>query len=139
MNIIKIQTKIRRLKYYFSSSFLTVDNLILGVVLILAISWIWGSISAMGRNFELNQLLEIKNREAQIAEIEHQKLQYENKYLQSEEYQELAARENLGLVKKGESVLILANYPKSKPKENLSGTEKSNFIQWINFLFGGNL
>lgn len=136
----EIKTKIRRVKYKISRNLLTVDNVIIVVSVIVALAWIWGSISSMERNYSLQRQLELKTREKLIAEIQYKTLEFENQYLQSEEYQELAARENLGLVAQGESVLILADYPAEEAEKitTETGEKDSNFTQWMNFIFGGN-
>ena len=114
--------------------------MIIVVSVIVALAWIWGSISSMERNYSLQRQLELKTREKLIAEIQYKTLEFENQYLQSEEYQELAARENLGLVAQGESVLILADYPAEEAEKitTETGEKDSNFTQWMNFIFGGN-
>ena len=140
MNKEEFRTKIRRVKYRISSDLMTIDNLIITVSIIVAVAWIWGSISAMERNYALQQQLEVRKRERLLTEIKHKTLQYESEYLKSDEYRELAARENLGLVAQGESVLILSEYPEEKTETSTSPTQKqSNFSQWMNFLFGGNV
>ena len=137
MNSEILKTKIRRAKYKASKDWFTIDNLIMVCALIIAAAWIWGSISAMERNYKLQLQLEIKNREKIISEIKYKTLKYENQYLKSDEYQELAARENLGLVNPGEHVLILSKYPENKEKRLVDQKKDSNFVQWMNFIFGG--
>ncbi|MDO4868548.1 MAG: hypothetical protein Q4A23_02735 [bacterium] len=137
MNSEILKTKIRRVKYKVSKDWFTIDNLIMICALIIAMAWIWGSISAMERNYKLQLQLEIKNREKIISEIRYKTLKYENQYLKSDEYQELAARENLGLVNPGEHVLILSKYPENKEKRLVDQKKDSNFVQWMNFIFGG--
>ncbi len=137
MNSEILKTKIRRVKYKISKDWFTIDNLIMVCALIIAAAWIWGSISAMERNYKLQLQLEIKNREKIISEIKYKTLKYENQYLKSDEYQELAARENLGLVNPGEHVLILSKYPENKEKRLVDQKKDSNFVQWMNFIFGG--
>lgn len=137
MNSEILKTKIRRAKYKVSKDWFTIDNLIMVCALIVAAAWIWGSISAMERNYKLQLQLEIKNREKIISEIKYKTLKYENQYLKSDEYQELAARENLGLVNPGEHVLILSKYPENKEKRLVDQKKDSNFVQWMNFIFGG--
>ena len=137
MNSEILKTKIRRVKYKVSKDWFTIDNLIMVCALIVAAAWIWGSISAMERNYKLQLQLEIKNREKIISEIKYKTLKYESQYLKSDEYQEIAARENLGLVNPGEHVLILSKYPESKEKRLVDQKKDSNFVQWMNFIFGG--
>lgn len=135
----EFQTKIRRLKYAFSSNIFTVDNIIVGVLLLVVLSWVWGSVSAMERNYSLQKQLELKKRELKIAEIEHRTLELEQNYLKSDEYKELAARQNLGLAADGEHMIILNSYPKSNVSTASSVIKKeSNFKEWMNFIFGGN-
>lgn len=114
------------------------DNIILAVLLAVVISWIWGSISSMERNYSLQKELEIKKRQLQIAKIEQRTLELEQNYLKSDEYQELAARQNLGLVAEGESVIILNDYPAETVAEKKPTKKDSNFSEWMNFIFGGN-
>ena len=143
MKSVKLKTKIRRLKYKLTHDFLTLNNIVIFVAGAIALGWVWGSIVAMQKNYVLQQELDMKRRDKLVAEIQYQTLEYERKYLKSQEYQEIATRAKFGLVNPGERVLIL-------PENNLSDDEtqnnpvqvdmqeESNFRQWINFLFGGN-
>ena len=137
MKIEEIKTQIRRLKFKFNQQVLTGNNIFIAAVVFFAIIWVWGNISVMEKNYSLQKKLELKKREQLISEIEYETLKYEQKYLKSAEYQELAARSKLGLADKGEKVLILDKYPEEAKKEN-KVEKQSNFKQWVNFLFGGN-
>ena len=110
----------------------------MGSVIVVSIVWVWGSISAMEKNYAIQKKLELKQRQALIEEINYQTLQYEQKYLKSSEYQELAVREKLGLALPGEHVLVLPKYPEEKKKQQTETSKQSNFTQWMNFIFGGN-
>lgn len=138
LNINDLKTKTRRAKYYFSNDILTLSNIIMGSVIVVSIVWVWGSISAMEKNYAIQKKLELKQRQALIEEINYQTLQYEQKYLKSSEYQELAVREKLGLALPGEHVLVLPKYPEEKKKQQTETSKQSNFTQWMNFIFGGN-
>ena len=137
MKIEEIKTQIRRLKFKFNQQVLTGNNIFIAAVVFFAVIWVWGNISVMEKNYSLQKKLELKKREQLIGEIEYETLKYEQKYLKSTEYQELAARSKLGLADKGEKVLILDKYPEEAKKEN-KVEKQSNFKQWVNFLFGGN-
>ena len=137
MKIEEIKTQIRRLKFKFNRQVLTGNNIFIATVVFFAVIWVWGNISVMEKNYSLQKKLELKKREQLIGEIEYEMLKYEQKYLKSAEYQELAARSKLGLADKGEKVLILDKYPEEAKKEN-KVEKQSNFKQWVNFLFGGN-
>lgn len=138
INFNDLEIKIRRLRYRFKSNFFTLNNIIAAVLLFVVITWVWGNISSMERNYVILRKLELKQREALVAEIKYKTLQYEQKYLQSSEYQEIAARSKLGLASEGEKVLILSKYPEETDGEFSNQPEKSNFTKWMNFLFGGN-
>ena len=138
LNVNDLKTKTRRAKYYFSNDILTLSNIIMGSVIVVSIVWVWGSISAMEKNYAIQKKLELKQRQALIEAINYQTLQYEQKYLKSSEYQELAVREKLGLALPGEHVLVLPKYPEEKKKQQTETSKQSNFTQWMNFIFGGN-
>ena len=136
---------IRKIYYHFVHDFLTVNNAVIVFALIIASSWVWGSLQMMQRNYSLQRELDDKKRQLMIAQLDTENAKLEQRYYKTKEYQELAVREKLGLVAPGESVLILtgdANY-KEVASEDAKTTQKkqdieswSNFRQWMNFLFG---
>ena len=113
------------------------------VALYIAISWAWGALNMMDRNYRLQKELSKKQQELQLIEVESITLELEKKYYQTREYQELAARKNLGLVLPGEKVLILppntSTYSTSKKESTDKITKKSNFQEWMDFLSGANV
>ena len=111
LNLNDLKTKTRRAKYYFLNDILTSSNIIMASVIFISIIWVWGNIVAMEKNYSIQKKLELKQRQALIDEISYKTLEYEQKYLKSSEYQELAVREKLGLAMPGEHVLILSKYP----------------------------
>ena len=138
LNLNDLRSKTRRAKYYFSNDILTLSNIVMASVIFISIIWVWGNIAAMEKNYSIQKKLELKQRQALIDEISYKTLEYEQKYLKSSEYQELAVREKLGLAMPGEHVLILSKYPEDQKKEQTNTPKPSNFTQWINFIFGGN-
>lgn len=138
LNLNDLKAKTRRLKYYFSNDILTLSNIIMVSVIFISVIWVWGNIAAMEKNYAIQKKLELKQRQALIDEISYKTLEYEQKYLKSSEYQELAVREKLGLAIPGEHVLILSKYPEEQKERRTEALKTSNFTQWINFLFGGN-
>lgn len=137
---------IRKLYYHVRHYYLTMENMVILVAIVIGGSWAWGSIGVMERNYELQKEIDTKTRQQKLAELEVQNLAYQQKYYQSSEYQELAVRSRLGLAGPGEKALILPpNSQAAKNADNVT-TDKaqaplqpmSNFQQWMNFLFGGN-
>jgi hypothetical protein len=137
---------IRRLYYHFRHKYLTLNNVVMAVALLIAASWVWGSLGVMQRNYDLQKDVDYKKRQLQLADLETSSLELEQRYYKTREYQELAVRQGLGLVLPGEKVLILPNNSPAalaadQPAQVQSvpdGQSISNFQQWINFLFGTN-
>lgn len=138
---------IRKLFYHLRHRYLTMNNVVVAVALIIGASWAWGSIEVMQRNYNLQKRVDAKLREQKLTELETENLALQQKYYQTSEYQELAVRERLGLVMPGEKVLILPpNSQAAKDADALAADKPpvaatrppSNFEQWMNFLFGGN-
>ena len=140
-----ITTRIRRTVYHIRYRYPTRE--VITVLLVgIAITWfIWGSVQAMQKNYELKKVVEDKTRQAELTDLETKTLEYEQRYLQSEEYKKLAVRERLGYGDPGEKLLLL---PPNSPEATKAGGDASadiadapkpsNLAQWGNFLFGGN-
>lgn len=137
---------IRRIVYALRHKYMTPNAFFIVFALIVALNWAWGALSMMERNYNLQKDLDNKTRELQLAQLETTSLDLEKRYYQTREYQELAAREDLGLALPGERVLILppntvgALADDSTSVQTTVATEaESNLAQWVNFLFGGNI
>ena len=137
---------IRRLYYRFKTDYLTLNNVVILIALVIASNWVWGSLTMMQRNFTLQKELDDKSRQLIVAQLDTDNAKLEQRYYQTDEYKELAVRQQLGLVTPGESVLILPpNSAAVKAADKTTtavATVKvvpiSNFSQWMNFLFGTN-
>ena len=84
----------------------------------------------------------MKKQQLQLAQLQKETLEFQKKYYQTAEYQELAVRESLSLVRPGEKALVLPpNTATDTNQTTVAATairpESSNIEQWINFLFGG--
>lgn len=142
------RTKIRRLYYHFSHNYLTLNNLVVAGAFIVGLSWVWGSISVMERNYALQKQIDELSQQKTLGQLQVELLQYQQKYYNTDEYKELAVRSHLGLAQPGEKLLILPpnsqaaldadnpNAPSSKQKAKPT-TQPSNMQQWLTFLFGG--
>ncbi|MDX2776484.1 hypothetical protein PV379_03905 [Streptomyces caniscabiei] len=137
---------IRKTYYHLRHRYLTLNNVVIAAALMIGLGWAWGSIGMMQRNFALQKEVDSKKRDALLADLEVQNLQFEQKYYQSQEYQELALRQRTGLVKPGEKVLFLppnteqvkdADRQVGQPAVAQPHQEMSNIRQWGNFLLGG--
>jgi len=136
--------KIQKTLYALRHKYLTFNNVIIVVAFVIAAGWVWGSLEVMQRNYSLQKEVDFKRRQLELTELQRDSLSLQNRYYQTDEYKELAARQSLGLVRPGERVLILpTNSDAAKaidaPKEQVAVAQEtaSNFEQWLNFLFGG--
>jgi len=138
---------IRRIIYHIRHNYLTLNNGVILIAIIIAIGWVYGSLEVMQKNYKLQKTLDDKSRQLIVAQLDTASAQLEQRYYKTDEYKELAVRSRLGLVTPGESVVILppnSETVKSMDKPTNSdqlqdeSVELSNFSQWMNFLFGGN-
>ena len=136
------QRSFHRAIYRIKHDFLTLNNVIIGLAAIVALGWVWGSLGVMQRNYTLQQTLNRKNQELQLAELETRSLELEQLYFKTEEFQELAVRARLGKGLPGEKVLILpkqvetdASGSPTTSRPSVRTAPPSNFEQWLNFLF----
>lgn len=136
----------RRRYYHFKHNYLTLNNIVLAGACLIAFGLAWNSVTIMQRNYTLQRSLDMKQRQKTLTELQVQTLEFQKKYHQSSEYQELAARKSLGLGAPGEKVLILPpNSPRAKQDlgENrstiIARIESTNFEQWMDFLSGRNV
>lgn len=137
---------LHRLIYHVRHRYLTLNTIVMIIAFILAAGLVWGSLTAMQRNYTLQRTLDRKQQEERVATLETRTLELESAYYQTEEYQELAAREKLGLGLPGEKVLLLPRATEQTEPigtglastEQVSSEKPSNFQQWMDFLFGTN-
>lgn len=140
------KTNIRRLIYHIRHYYVTPNNLVVGVAFLIGAGWAWASVGAMQNNFDLQKAVDAKQRQEQLLDLEVQTLSFEQNYYKTAEYQELAARDRLGLAFAGEKMLVLPpNSAATQASDTVSAKASAvpskpptNFVQWTNFLFGGN-
>lgn len=135
---------IRKIVYAIRHKYLTLNNIVIVAAFLIAAGWVWGSLGMMQRNYNLQKEVDFKKRQLQLTELQRDNLNLQKRYYQTAEYQELAVRDSLGLVRGGERVLILPiNTSAAKEADGSTAvittapTQTSNIEQWVNFLFGG--
>lgn len=140
----ELSTKFRKFQYWLKHDLFVFDNVILIIAGVCCLVWTWGSISSVTRNWSLAQELLARQREKALLELEVETLELENEYYHSAEYQELAARKYQGKMQPGEAMIYLpenSDYAKNKHltdstlNSEAALPEKSNFEQWMSFLF----
>lgn len=141
--------KLQRFIYHAKHDYLTMNNIVLAIAAVIAVTWVWASVQAVQRNYQLQADVDDKRRELQLTQLESDMLAYEQRYYKSREYLSLESKRRLGLAEPGEKVIVLPpNTAQAKALDDASGTNTlvaasgasppPPFQQWMNFLFGGN-
>ena len=121
------------------------DLLLIGSLLI-ALALGWNTISAMQRNYRLQQKYDQLKAEVELQELQNQNLRYNIAYLKTDDYKELAARDKFSKALPGENMVYLpgggtakqAPVPKniSQAKALQSKGWQANVQAWWKFLQG---
>jgi len=139
----ELASKFRRFKYQLRHDFLTIENIVLILAIVLCLNWTYRSIEAMNRNWELSEKLNTAERTLELKKIEIETQELENAYLASDEYQELLARKFAGKQLDGENMVYLpenSERAKTKHENEVASVseekkEYSNFEQWMMYLW----
>ena len=138
-----VKDKLRKVSYNFKHDF-PLDRFLFAVALIFFAACVWGTISSVTRNWELEQRLASRKKELELVKLEVESAKLENAYLASEEYQELSARAKQNKILEGETLVYLpknTERAKTKHKNTALAVEteedtRTNFEKWLSFLFG---
>lgn len=136
-----LKNKLRRVNYRIKHDFLSVENVVLIVAILLCLVWTYQSIAAMSRNWELSERLTAERKELELLNVEVDTAELENEYYRSNEYQEIMARKYLDKQFEGEKMVVMpenSEAAKNKHKVVVAETEEkiySNFEKWMMFLF----
>lgn len=123
-------------------SYATLNNGVLVVAILIASTWVWSTIEAIQHNFTLQQQVDALAQQIALEELQNKTLQLQKTYYNSDQYLELSARERLGVASPGEKLLVLPpNTVKPLAQTTATAsdtpiTTRSNFAQWMYFLFG---
>ena len=136
----KVKTQLRRLSYFTKRDFLTVHNIATAAAIILGLVFTYNAVTATTRNWQLEQKLKERSLESAKLQIEVDTLTLEKQYYNTDEYQEIMARKKQNKMLEGETMVILPNNTeKAKTKysdiDNKTDQERSNFEEWLDFLF----
>ena len=136
----RLKTQLRRMVYFFKRDFLTAQNIVLTVAILLAFYFLAGAISATSKTWSLQTKLNALLAQEDLTRIEVEKLKLEQQYYQTDEYQELMARKKLGKMAAGETMVILEPNSKATSEKYLNDNdsqkqERSNFAQWLDLIF----
>ncbi len=138
-----IKAHLRRSYFRIKHDYLSFDNIIFFVAIVVCFFWTYSSLSATAKNWELSQKLTARKREQKLLELEVAAIELENEYYRSDEYQELSARAKANKMLDGEHLVYLPENSEAArekyndtEKEDVPAEDPSNVSQWMSFLFG---
>ena len=121
-----------------------VAGMVVFAVVVLLISW--SGVKAIDTNYKLQKQISELQQQNQVYELDNANAQLENDYYNSEQYQELSARQNLGLAMPGETEVTVpkdvalrytAQPPSGQTKQAQAQSKQpayqKNMQAWVNF------
>ncbi|MBQ3445982.1 hypothetical protein IJG29_04675 [Candidatus Saccharibacteria bacterium] len=138
-----IKNSLRRMNFKVKRDFLTVENVVLILAIVLCLTWTYQTIAAMSRNWELSERLTEERKNLELISLEVEAAELTNEYYKSNEYQELMARRNLDKKLDGENMVVMpenSEEAKNKHQEEskVAAEEEpkyTNFEKWMMYLF----
>lgn len=76
------------------------------IIIVLAISW--SSLKTIQTNYQLQKKIALLKQQNAVLDLQNQNTALSNQFYNSNEYLDLAAREDLGLAAPGETVLLIS-------------------------------
>ena len=129
-----------KLSYQHLKHYATIQNGAVALALVVAVGWVWGTVTTLQNNFEFQQQVDSLDQDIELMKLENENLTFQKRYYKSDEFLELSARQRLGKASPGEHLVILPSSAdiKDAPKVPVSKkvVEVSNFSQWMRFFFG---
>jgi len=138
---------LERLKQLFS-----VNNVGFYIFAVIVLAIAWSGVRTVQNNYELQKQITVLKQQNELIELSNQNTALESQFYETDQYLELAARQNLGLAAPGETVLLVPKTTAMKyvdttlapktdvPGENYDDSSKSRFAQnfhdWRDFLLG---
>ena len=122
------------------------DDLLLVGALLIALGLAWNTVSAMQRNYRLQQKYNQLQAEVSLLGLENQNLKYKINYLKTDDFLELSARDKFNKAIEGETMVYLPN--SGEPQKALVAKSaviskkpqakgwQGNLASWVNFLKG---
>jgi cell division protein FtsB len=121
-------------------------GLVMFLVIVLLISW--SGVKVIDTNYTLQKEISRLEQQNQVKKLGNENMKLENQYYQTDQYLEIAARQNFGMAAPGETVLnvpqqVALAHTVDVPDIEQAEVQKTrsrqpayqrNFQAWINFL-----
>jgi cell division protein FtsB len=134
----------------FLNSFRDIRNIVLYIFAVMVLAITWSGIKTVQINYELQKKISVLKQQNDVLQLENQNAALQNQYYQTDQYQELAARQNLGLAGPGEKVMLIPKNVALKyvdqsliiqaPNQATTADNRSKYVKnletWRDFLLG---
>jgi cell division protein FtsB len=84
-----------------------VRNVALYIFTLIVMAISWSTIKTIQSNYDLQKQISVLKQQNDVLSLQNNNQRLQNKYYQTNSYQELAARQNLGLAAPGENILLV--------------------------------
>lgn len=128
-----------KLNYHHLRQYATIQNGAVALALVIALGWVWGTVTTLQQNFKFQQQVDELDQEVMLMKLQNENLAFQKRYYKSDEFLELRARQQLSKASPGEHLVILPNSSAIKDvvkTKTRKVVETSNFSQWMSFFFG---
>ena len=75
--------KLKRLIYRIQHDYLTLNNVVIAAAILIAMSWAWGSIESMQKNYELQRSIDNKRQQVEIEKLQVALLEYDQNIIKA--------------------------------------------------------
>ena len=147
MERIKNSWSLEHLKEFFS-----VNNVGFYIFAVIVLAIAWSGVRTVQNNYELQKQIALLKQQNEVLKLSNESTALKSRFYETDQYLDLAARQNLGLAAPGETVLLIPKATAMKyvdqsliPKPDDSGDTSSessksrfaqNFNDWREFLLG---
>jgi len=94
----------------FINQFRDIRNVVLYIFAVIVLAITWSGIKTVQTNYELQKKISVLKQQNDVLRLQNQNAALQNQYYQTDQYLDLAARQNLGLAAPGEKIMLV---PKS--------------------------
>jgi cell division protein FtsB len=84
-----------------------IKNVALYIFALIVLAITWSTIKTIQNNYDLQKQISVLKQQNDILSLQNNNQRLQNQYYQTNAYQELAARQNLGLAGPGEKILLV--------------------------------
>ena len=125
-------------------------NIGLYIFLLIVFAIVWSGVKTLQTNYELQKKISLLKQQNAVIDLQNQNTALQNQYFSTDQYLDLAARQDLGLAGPGEQVFLVPKAtalkyidPKLFPTDKSSSvgndnrsTYVKNLEDWRDFLLG---